>query len=169
MIVRVSVESRARKVNEAQPKTNPDRPRSVKPAIAFRYSCVILARPCLAGIASGFAAMTKRFSLLGAMALVILAGCSKPAPTPPVEEQAAASPVQAEPQPPPPSMGPADYPAKLIPLIDDRPECQQFRVELEEAGKVQSDQPLPVDMNEVNNIVAKAFAAGCGRKEPRKD
>jgi hypothetical protein len=108
--------------------------------------------------------MTNRIFLLGVMALAMLAGCSKPAPTPPVEEQTAASPVPAEPQPPPPSMGPADYPAKLLPLIDDRPECQQFRVELEEAGKVQSDQPLPVDMNEVNKIVSKAFAAGCGRK-----
>jgi hypothetical protein len=66
-------------------------------------------------------------------------------------------------------MGPADYPAKLIPLIDDRPECEQFRIELEEAGKVQSDQTLPVDMNEVNKIVSRAYAAGCGRKEARKD
>ena len=72
--------------------------------------------------------------------------------------------VAPQPDPPQPSMGPADYPAKLIPLIDERPECQPFRDELEAAGKVQSTDPLPIDMNEVNKIVARAGEAGCTRK-----
>jgi len=61
-------------------------------------------------------------------------------------------------------MGPADYPAKLIPLIDERPECQPFRDELEAAGKVESTDPLPIDMNEVNKIIGRASEAGCTRK-----
>lgn len=110
--------------------------------------------------------MTKRIALAGVMALAMLAACSKPAPAPTVaddeEEDAAA--VAPQPEPPKPSMGPADYPAKLLPLIDERPECQPFRDELEAAGKVESTDPLPIDMNEVNKIVARAGEAGCVRK-----
>jgi hypothetical protein len=110
--------------------------------------------------------MTKRISLLGVMALAMLAACSKPAPAPSAEDDAeeAAAALAPQPETPRPSMGPADYPAKLIPLIDERPECQPFRAELEAAGKVQSDDPLPIDMNEVNKIVARAGEAGCTRK-----
>jgi hypothetical protein len=110
--------------------------------------------------------MTKRISLLGVMALAMLAACSKPAPAPSADDDAdeAAAAVAQQPEPPQPSMGPADYPAKLIPLIDERPECQPFRAELEAAGKVQSDDPLPIDMNAVNKIVARAGEAGCTRK-----
>lgn len=112
------------------------------------------------------ATMTKRIALAGVMALAMLAACSKPAPAPTVaddeEEDAAA--VAPQPEPPKPSMGPADYPAKLLPLIDERPECQPFRDELEAAGKVESTDPLPIDMNEVNKIVARAGEAGCVRK-----
>ena len=110
--------------------------------------------------------MTKRIALAGVMALAMLAACSKPAPAPTAaddeEEDAAA--VAPQPEPPKPSMGPADYPAKLLPLIDERPECQPFRDELEAAGKVESTDPLPIDMNEVNKIVARAGEAGCTRK-----
>ena len=110
--------------------------------------------------------MTKRLALAGVMALAVLAACSKPAPAPTVaddeEEDAAA--VAPQPEPPKPSMGPADYPAKLLPLIDERPECQPFRDELGAAGKVQSSDPLPIDMNEVNKIVARAGEAGCVKK-----
>jgi hypothetical protein len=110
--------------------------------------------------------MTKRISLSGVMALALLAACSKPAPAPSLQDDAQASTpaVAPQPEPPRPSMGPADYPAKLIPLIDERPECQPFRTELDAAGKVQSDDPLPIDMNEVNKIVARAGEAGCTRK-----
>jgi len=112
--------------------------------------------------------MTKRISLFGVLALAMLAACSKPAPAPAVapddEENAATTAVVTEPDAPKPSMGPADYPAKLMPLIDERPECQPFRTELEEAGKVQTDDPLPIDMNEVNKIVARAAEAGCTSK-----
>lgn len=112
--------------------------------------------------------MTKPLAMVGVMALVMLSACSKPAPAPTVapddQEDAATTAVPADPAAPRPSMGPADYPAKLIPLIDERPECQAFRAELEAAGKVQSGDPLPIDMNEVNKIVARAGEAGCTRK-----
>jgi len=110
--------------------------------------------------------MTKRLALAGVMALAMLAGCSKPAPAPSVEddEESAAAAVAPQPEPPKPSMGPADYPSKLLPLIDERPECQPFRDELAAAGKVESTDPLPIDMNEVNKIVARAGEAGCTRK-----
>jgi len=114
--------------------------------------------------------MKKRYSLAGVMALAMLAACSKPAPAPTAadddEDIAATAPA---PEPPKQSMGPADYPAKLMPLIDERSECQPFRAELEEAGKLQSDDPLPVDMNAVNAIVARAHEAGCTRKEASKE
>ena len=110
--------------------------------------------------------MTKRLALAGVMALAMLAGCSKPAPAPSVEddEEEVAAAVAPQPEPPKPSMGPADYPSKLLPLIDERPECQPFRDELAAAGKVESTDPLPIDMNEVNKIVARAGEAGCTRK-----
>ena len=119
--------------------------------------------------------MTKRLAMAGAVALAMLAACSKPAPAPTVEddEEAAAVAVAPTPEPPKPSMGPADYPTKLLPLIDTSPECQPFRTELEEAAKVQSTDPLPIDMNEVNKIVGRAGEAGCVRKqqgaEPAKE
>jgi PBP1b-binding outer membrane lipoprotein LpoB len=110
--------------------------------------------------------MTKRNSLAGVLALVMLAACSKPAPAPSVEDTNKDVAPAAAPQPetPQPSMGPADYPTKLLPMIDTSPQCQPFRAELEEAARVQSSDPLPVDMNKVNEIVARAHAAGCGRK-----
>jgi hypothetical protein len=110
--------------------------------------------------------MNKGIAVSGAMALAMLAACSKPAPDPAVEVGAQGGTTAAAPQPEParPSMGPADYPAKLLPLIDERPECQPFRAELEVAGKVQSADPLPIDMNQVNEIVLRASEAGCTRK-----
>jgi hypothetical protein len=114
--------------------------------------------------------MTKRLALAGAVALAMLAACSKPAPAPAVEDDEETAPAAVAPQPesPKPSMGPADYPSKLLSLIDERPECQPFRDELETAGKVQSTDPLPIDMNEVNKIVARAGEAGCTRKDSGK-
>jgi hypothetical protein len=110
--------------------------------------------------------MTKRLALAGVVALAMLAACSKPAPAPTVEDDAedVAAAVAPQPEPPQPSMGPADYPTKLLPLIDTSPQCQPFRTELEEAAKVQSSDPLPIDMNEVNKIVARAGEAGCVKK-----
>jgi uncharacterized lipoprotein len=110
--------------------------------------------------------MTKRNTVAGVLALVVLAACSKPAPAPSVEDpdQEVAAAVAPQPETPQASMGPADYPTKLLPMIDTAPQCEPFRAELEEAARVQSSDPLPVDMNKVNEIVARAHAAGCGRK-----
>lgn len=130
--------------------------------------------PCAApnrGIALSYATMKTRFPLAGVLAVAVLAACSKPAPAPAVadDEEEAAAVAAPQPEPPKPSMGPVDYPARLLPLIDERPECQPFRAELEEAGKVQSADPLPIDMNQVNAIVARAHEAGCSRKQPAQE
>lgn len=108
--------------------------------------------------------MKRRMALTGLLALAMLAGCSKPAPTPQVAEEPAVAAAAPEPETPKPSMGPADYPAQLLPFIDVAPRCESFREQLEAAGKVQPGEPLPVDMNAVNEIVAKAAEAGCYKK-----
>jgi len=112
--------------------------------------------------------MTKRLAMAGAIAIALLTACSKPAPAPAPsvedDDEAAVAAVAPQPEPAKPSMGPADYPTKLLPLIDTSPQCQPFRTELEEAAKVQSTDPLPIDMNEVNKIVARAGEAGCVKK-----
>lgn len=111
--------------------------------------------------------MTQRLALAAVMALAMLAACSKPAPAPSADDDQEETAAVATPQPeaPRPSMGPADYPAQLLPLIDTAPQCEQFRAQLEAAGKTTSTDPLPVDMNEVNRIVAAAHEAGCTRKK----
>jgi PBP1b-binding outer membrane lipoprotein LpoB len=110
--------------------------------------------------------MTKRNAVAGVLALAMLAACSKPAPAPSVEDanKGVAPATAPQPEPPQTSMGPADYPTKLLPMIDTAPQCEPFRAELQAAASVQSSDPLPVDMNKVNEIVARAHAAGCGRK-----
>jgi hypothetical protein len=109
--------------------------------------------------------MNHSIALAGLLACALLVACAKQAPTPPASDTAAApAPAAAEPKVVERSMGPADYPAKLLVLIDTAPQCQPFRTRLEEAGKTVSDEPLPVDMNQVNQIVADAYEAGCGRK-----
>ena len=108
--------------------------------------------------------MKNQIALTGLLALAMLAGCSKPAPTAPVAAAPEAAAPAPAPEVPKSSMGPADYPAKMLAFIDASPKCEPFRAQLEAAGKVQSSEPLPVDMNEVNAIVAKAAEAGCYRK-----
>ena len=112
--------------------------------------------------------MTKRPALISVLALVMLAACSKPAPVPAPsandQQGEVAAAVAPQPEAPQTSMGPADYPTQLLPMIDTAPQCEQFRAELEAAARVQSSDPLPVDMNKANEIVARAHAAGCGRK-----
>lgn len=112
--------------------------------------------------------MTKALAVVGVMACAMLAACSKPASAPEFaadDDEGAATSAAPAPDVPRPSMGPADYPAKLLPMIEERAECQSFRDELQAAGQVQSSDPLPIDINEVNKIVARAGEVGCVRKE----
>jgi hypothetical protein len=105
----------------------------------------------------------KKPIALAALAVVMLAGCSEPAQSPP--SAGAVAPLAApEPQATTPSPMPADYPAKLLRSIDTAPQCQPFRAQIEEAGKAASEGTQPVDMNQLNEIAAKAYQAGCYRR-----
>jgi hypothetical protein len=94
--------------------------------------------------------MINRSELLGAILLALLAGCSK---TPP---PSAAPAVDAS---PPAAMEPAQKAAALLTLVDTAPQCQSFRMQLEEAGK--SAHSTGADLNA---IVVKANEAGCTKK-----
>jgi len=108
--------------------------------------------------------MTKRISLLGVMALAMLAACSKQAPPEqPAATDAVPPPVVAAPDEPIP-IERAQKVAGLLTLIDTRPECEKFRTQLEDAGKVLTVAPMQSDINKMNQIVADAHAAGCTRK-----
>lgn len=108
--------------------------------------------------------MTKRTSLLGVMMLAMLAACSKQAPPEqPAEANAVPPPVAPPPDEPVP-IERAQKVAGLLTLIDTRPECEKFRTQLEDAGKVLTVNPMQSDVNKMNQIVADAHAAGCSRK-----
>jgi hypothetical protein len=118
--------------------------------------------------------MMKRTGLLSVIAVAILAACAKSPPPASVEDAAKAKAAVAaadneeappapapEAQAAPPAMDRSEKAAGLLTLIDTAPQCQSFRAQLEEAAKVPADSPQAVDMNQ---IVASAHAAGCGKK-----
>jgi predicted small lipoprotein YifL len=105
--------------------------------------------------------MKTATALVGVIALATLAGCSKKSPT---DEAAADKAAQssAATEALPPKKSHAEKAAGLLVLIDTSPQCQQFRDQLEAAGKVPDDQPLSDDS--MSMIVAEAYKAGCSRK-----
>ena len=105
--------------------------------------------------------MTKRLALVGVMTLAMLAACSKQAPPPPPADDEAEPPAREATPPPPPQMSRDDMTKGLLELIDAAPQCQQFRAQLEEGSKAPPEQ---VSTDDLNRIVAQAYAAGCGRK-----
>jgi len=100
------------------------------------------------------------------MALAMLVACSKQAPPPQAEEEPeAAPPVE---QAPPPD-APLDYDraqmvSRLLGLIDTKPQCEQFRVQLEAAGSSGSGPLMRSEVDNMNAIVAQAMEAGCYSK-----
>jgi len=108
--------------------------------------------------------MSKFNAVLGVVTVAMLAACSRgPQATAPGPENAAApAPAQAQPAaPPPPAMDRAKKAAALLALIDASPGCERFRKQLEEAGQLPPD---PTRVNDLNQIVASAHDAGCGKK-----
>ena len=105
--------------------------------------------------------MTKRLALVGVMTLAMLAACSKQAPPPPADDDEAEPAAREATPPPPPKMSREDMAKSLLDLIDTAPQCQQFRTQLEDGSKAPPEQ---VSTDDLNRIVAQAYAAGCGKK-----
>jgi hypothetical protein len=110
--------------------------------------------------------MTQRIALLGVITLAMLAACSKQAPPQPPAETNAVPPPVAAPAPvdEPIPVERAQKATGLLTLIDTRPECETFRTQLEDAGKVLTDKPMQSDIDKMNQVFADAHAAGCTRK-----
>jgi hypothetical protein len=110
--------------------------------------------------------MIRRSALPGMLALAMLAACSKQAPPQPsVAEPAATPPVE---QAPPPDTAVeydrAKFVSGLLGLIDATPQCEQFRTELEAAGKDTGAPMMRSDVDRMNKIVGQAMQAGCYHK-----
>ena len=104
--------------------------------------------------------MTKRLALVGVMTLAMLAACSKQAPPPPADDDEAEPAARAE-KPAPPPIDREKMAQDMLGLIDTAPQCQQYRTQLEELSKRPPDQVTTDDMSE---IVAQSYRAGCGKK-----
>jgi len=110
--------------------------------------------------------MIRRFGLPGVMALTMLVACSKQAPPQPAAEQPAATP-QVEQAPPPDKAVDYDrakYVSGLLGLIEAKPQCEQFRTELDAAGKATDGPLMQSDVDRMNKIVGQAMQAGCYHK-----
>lgn len=101
--------------------------------------------------------MIKKIAVVGVMTLALLAACSKS----PADKSSEAGSASTAPAASAPKMDRGVKAAGMLTLIDTAPQCQAFRDQLEEAGKVPVDMPLKVEMAD---IVAKAHDAGCSAK-----
>jgi PBP1b-binding outer membrane lipoprotein LpoB len=101
--------------------------------------------------------MNRAIALAGLLSVVMLAACSKPAPT---DEDKKASPAAVV-EPAKPQMGRAEYLTDLLGTIDTTPQCQPFRDQLEQVRDASSDALSSDEMNQANGIAGKAYAAGC--------
>lgn len=107
--------------------------------------------------------MKTATALVGVIVLATLAGCAKKSPTDETAADKAAQP-SAETKALPPKQSHAEKAAGLLMLIDTAPQCQQFRDQLEAAGRTPDDQPLSNDS--MSMIVAEAYKAGCSTRKP---
>ena len=109
-------------------------------------------------------AMTNRTGWLGLVALALLAACSKQAPPPaPVADQES-TPAAVAPPPPAPtydSAKVAEMAAGMLVMIDDAPQCQAFRDQLQALASAPAGTPPSVAPSA---IVAQANEAGCAKK-----
>lgn len=144
----------------------PTRPSAAsgKTTFASRQSCGILPRPRTGVFARTGVTMKTATTLVGVIVLATLAGCAKKSPTDEAAADKAAQP-SAETKAPQPKKSHAEMAADLLALIDTAPQCQQFRDQLEAAGKTPDDQPLSADS--MSMIWAEAHKAGCS-KIPRR-
>jgi hypothetical protein len=111
--------------------------------------------------------MTNRTALLGIVVLALLAACSKqaPPPAPADTDDAESAPVAAaQPQPAPTydSAKVAEMATGMLVMIDDAPQCQAFRDQLQALANAPAGSPPSVAPSA---IVAQANAAGCAKKK----
>ena len=109
--------------------------------------------------------MTNRTALLGIVVWALLAACSKQAP-PPVTADADEGSAPAAVAPPPPaptydSVKVAEMAAGMLVMIDEAPQCQAFRDQLQAIVDAPAGSPPAVAPSA---IVAQANAAGCAKK-----
>ena len=110
--------------------------------------------------------MTNRTAWLGLLALALLAACSKQAPPPATaaaddEESAPAAAVQPQPAPTYDSAKLAEMATGMLVMIDDAPQCQAFRDQLQAIANAPAGTPPSAAPSA---IVAQANAAGCAKK-----
>ena len=109
-------------------------------------------------------AMMNRTALLGMVVLALLAACSQQAPPPaPVADQES-TPAAVAPPPPAPtydSAKVAEMAAGMLVMIDDAPQCQAFRDQLQAIANAPAGTPPSVAPSA---IVAQANEAGCAKK-----
>jgi hypothetical protein len=109
-------------------------------------------------------AMMKRTAMLGMVVLALLAACSKQAPpSAPVADQES-TPAAVAPPPPAPtydSAKVAEMATGMLVMIDDAPQCQAFRDQLQALANAPADAPPSVAPSA---IVAQANEAGCAKK-----
>ena len=110
--------------------------------------------------------MTNRTALLGIVVLALLAACSKQAPPPATaaaddEKSAPAATVQPTPAPTYDSAKVAEMATGMLVLIDDAPQCQAFRDQLQAIANAPAGTPPSVSPSA---IVVQANEAGCAKK-----
>jgi len=110
--------------------------------------------------------MTNRASLLGLVVLALLAACSKQAPPPAPaaedEESAPATAVQPTPAPTYDSAKMAKMATGMLVMIDEAPQCQTFRDQLQAIANAPAGAPPSVAPTA---IVVQANEAGCAKKQ----
>ena len=111
-------------------------------------------------------AMTNRTALLGIVVVAILAACSKQAPPPAstAVDDEESTPAAVAPPPPAPtydSAKVAEMATGMLVMIDDAPQCQAFRDQLQALANAPAGTPPSVAPSA---IVAQANEAGCAKK-----
>jgi hypothetical protein len=107
--------------------------------------------------------MTNRTALLGLVVLALLAACSKQAPAPAVADEKSAPAAAAQPQPAPTydSAKMAEMATGMLVMIDEAPQCQTFRDQLQAIASAPAGTPPAVAPSA---IVVQANEAGCAKK-----
>lgn len=112
----------------------------------------------------------RALSILALALAATLSGCSKqepdaaapattaPAASPAAEESMAVPRDESTKLPPAEQKTSAEQAQTLLQFIEDKPECQSFRAQLEQAAQAPAGQAVALDMGQ---LMDEAFKAGC--------